>query len=452
MKENENKRKRDIKNNRIIVRISYQTNVLGNIIDKEGDIDLYKKEDLESAYNRFQTRNNIKNDNNNKYFYVKTDNKIKLLDKNQTIENLDLKSGDRILVSSRKQKHRNIKNNNNINNIDNIESNNKNTTNIYNIKNNNIINIDNTIKENKRKKFKRIIIISSIAFVIIILGISLLIFFLLRKKKKQEEKEIEYEEEKLVTKINYIENIIYRYKSNKNINVLIDAKNNSNNNSEQNIIQYIDFIFMLRKSHFEIENNKTKKNWFSGYISILNMTINNGTKDMMIFYDKNLNKYINEYYPSNSNNELDENIVLNYTDENNTNCFVKIEFYENGNIKNIFIPEIFSSSNMIYIDNIIKLIIPKLSPNLYIDNISNKVNEILINDTKITEEDDYENDYEDGYEDDYEENYEDDYEDDEEEISKLDEEEEENIKDYRRLDKDNYNSSEDLNFGNYKKF
>ena len=182
------------------------------------------------------------------------------------------------------------------------------------------------------------------------------------------------------------------------------------------------------------------------------MTINNGTKDMMIFYDKNLNKYINEYYPSNSNNELDENIVLNYTDENNTNCFVKIEFYENGNIKNIFIPEIFSSSNMIYIDNIIKLIIPKLSPNLYIDNISNKVNEILINGSKITEEDDYENDYEDGYEDDYEENYEDDYEDDEEEISKLDEEEEENIKDYRRLDKDNYNSSEDLNFGNYKKF
>ena len=32
------------------------------------------------------------------------------------------------------------------------------------------------------------------------------------------------------------------------------------------------------------------------------MTINNGTKDMMIFYDKNLNKYINEYYPNNSNN------------------------------------------------------------------------------------------------------------------------------------------------------
>ena len=447
MQENENKKRRDIKNNRIIVRISYQTNVLGNMVDKEGDLDLYKKEDLESAYNRFQTRNNIKNANNNNYFYVKSENRIKLLDKNQTVENLDLKSGDKILVSSRNQKHRNIKNTNNINNTDNIENNNRNTTNLYNIKNNNIMNVDNN--KDKKKKLKKTIIISSVAFIIIILGISLLIFFLLRKKKKQEEKEIEYEEEQLVTKINYIENIIYRYKSNKNTNLQIDTKNNSNNNSEENIIQYIDFIFLLRKSHFEIENNKTKKNWFTGYISILNMTINNGTKDMMIFYDKNLNNYINVYYPNNSNNELDENIVLDYTGENDTNCFIKIDFYENGEIKNIFIPEIFSLSNMMYINNIIKLIIPKLSPNLYVDNITNKVEEILNNGSKIDSEE----------EDEYEDDYEDEFEDDEEELNGLDDEEEEDNndkdieKDSRRLNEDNsynnnLNSQDDLNFEN----
>ena len=60
---------------------------------------------------------------------------------------------------------------------------------------------------------------------------------------------------------------------------------------------------------------------------------------------------------------------------NDTKCFVKIDFYENGEIKNLFIPKIFIESNMIFIDNIIKLIIPKISPNLYIKNITEKLNE-----------------------------------------------------------------------------
>ena len=55
-----------------------------------------------------------------------------------------------------------------------------------------------------------------------------------------------YIDESLVTKINYIENALYRYKSEKKINMAVECYNTSNN-SEQNMLQYIDFLFMVRK-------------------------------------------------------------------------------------------------------------------------------------------------------------------------------------------------------------
>lgn len=57
----------------------------------------------------------------------------------------------------------------------------------------------------------------------------------------------------------------------------------------KSIDQFIDFIFIIRHKFFEIENNDTQKFWFEGYIAILNITINNGTDNIEIFYDKNLN-------------------------------------------------------------------------------------------------------------------------------------------------------------------
>ena len=54
-------------------------------------------------------------------------------------------------------------------------------------------------------------------------------------------------------------------------------------------------------------------------------------------------------------------------------CFIKIEFYENGEPKNIFIPKEFNMDNMVYIKKIINFIIPKLSKNLYSENITQKI-------------------------------------------------------------------------------
>ena len=136
--------------------------------------------------------------------------------------------------------------------------------------------------------------------------------------------------------------------------------------------QYTDFFFLIRNKSDELEiKDNYIKNIYIGYIGILNITINNGTNDMTIIYDDNLDKIIKE----NKNKNLR---TLENNQNNNKNCFIKIEFYENGNIKNIFLPDYLDISNMIYINNIIKLIIPKLSPNLYTNDIEKQINELNI--------------------------------------------------------------------------
>ena len=370
-----NSESRNIKNYNIL-RISYQKNILGNKIDKEDDLKINFKENLETAFNRFSTKRNILTTKQEfTYYYLVKDGKHIPLEGSQTMEKLKLKSGDKIKVTNEilfdKKENRDITNG----------------PKIHNIKNQSL----NKIQKNN-KKLIILKILPFLLFFIIVLG-GLLCFLLLRKKKANEENDYSmYKEENYVTKINYIENVLYRYKNYKNINLFVEGYNISNN-SEQYMLQYIDFFFMLRKKNYEIDNtNITKKAWFTGYISILNMTVNNGTDNMMIFYDKDLNKYINNYNKKNNFRNLNENdnIDLSYTDENDTSCFIKIEFYESGEIRNIYLPEVFTLSNMIFINNIIKLIIPKLSPDLYVDDIDNTLDE-MYNSTDDFEEDINEN-------------------------------------------------------------
>ena len=275
IKMNSKEKKRNIKNYNQVLRIAYQKNVLGRKIDKEDDLKINDKESLENAFNRFSTQRNILNKNEEEnYFYLEKDGKHIKLNRAESIEKLGLKSGDKILITNEivfdKKKHRDIKND----------------PKIYTIKNQNQ-------KSNKKKIIIFIILLSILSIFIIGLG-ALLCYLLLRKRQSNEASDFSmYKEENLVTKIKYIENVLYRYKSEKNINMVVEGYNLTNN-SEQNMLQYIDFLFILRKKYYEIDNNnEIKKAWFNGYISILNITINNGTDDMMIFYDKDLSKYIN---------------------------------------------------------------------------------------------------------------------------------------------------------------
>ena len=73
------------------------------------------------------------------------------------------------------------------------------------------------------------------------------------------------------------------------------------------------------------------------------------------------------YYNKYKRNLISDNTSLNndYTEENDTSCFIKIEFYENGEIKNILYPfKNFSLDYYQYIKDYINLIIPKISSNL----------------------------------------------------------------------------------------
>ena len=125
----------------------------------------------------------------------------------------------------------------------------------------------------------------------------------------------------------------------------------------------MDFGFIVKESQDEIDyGTYEKKKWYRGYISLFNLTIDNGTNIFQI----NCNDQLNEYINQNKRNLSDLNEEMNYNIiENNKSelCFVQIDFYKNGSIKDISIPisDEFNPDYMVYINRIINLIIPNIS-------------------------------------------------------------------------------------------
>jgi len=104
------------------------------------------------------------------------------------------------------------------------------------------------------------------------------------------------------------------------------------------------------------------------------MIVNNETNETLIIYDKNLNLHLSNYNLSVLNAK-----TFNQIDEEGKMCFAKIDFYENGNIKNIYYPNGLSTSNRDNIKEIIELIIPKISSNLFINNITEFLDPMILN-------------------------------------------------------------------------
>jgi len=154
----------------------------------------------------------------------------------------------------------------------------------------------------------------------------------------------------------------------------------------------MDFSLIIKEQHQDIDEEKNmSKKWYSGFLTLLNLTVNNGTHDISLIYNEQIHEYINKI-----NNKYEKNfrILDEVTDSKITSnekeaCFIKLNFYENGDIKDIFIPEEFYLPNMVHIEAIIKLIIPKLSTNLYSNNITEEVIQI---DKLATENIDYDDD------------------------------------------------------------
>jgi len=236
--------------------------------------------------------------------------------------------------------------------------------------------------QNKNKKIKIIkIIILTIISLLLISGIISII--ILMKRKKKEETSIEndnFQKEKLIIEKYYPNNLFMRFKSRKESIMKAEGEGFKEENSTYNFSQISDFLFIVRKNYTEKDiNNKIQKEYYTGYIAFLNVTLKNKTDDMITVYDKTLNNFIN----INNIQRLEED-ELKYVGKEGNLCFAKLEFYQNGEIRNYYLPNGFEINNFPYIEDIARLIIPKISPNLYVKSINETLNELISNSSNFT--------------------------------------------------------------------
>ena len=244
--------------------------------------------------------------------------------------------------------------------------------------------IKDTIENEKKKRNIRYIMLGVFLFLVLaLIGVGVYFYF----KIKGNENDNSYINEELVIDIKYIPNMIYRYNFKKKIQMKAEGESISEENSTKEIDQGSDFFLIIREEHSE-KNNKTSisKRWYTGYLAIVNLSFLNETGATEMIYDKYLYNTLNQRNLKNDVNKKDkEKRNLDTSIGNIT--FVKIEFYENGGIKNIYYPkDIFSLPNMMYVKEYFNLIIPKISPDLYTDSINDTLNNYLLNNSQENDE------------------------------------------------------------------
>ena len=363
------------------------------------DIYLDRNKALDIEIKKFLKDNNVILEGEY-YLYLKVNDEIiKELDKKQTSFKLGLKSNNEILISkiklNGKRRFVNINEDLSFNKDSVLDVNKKRTKKRRNIHNNKKFQsefyntysiksekrlINNIVKNEEKslKKKNKIIIIIIVIMALLFIGVGL--YFVLKFIKDNKKKILElesdnpnikvYKEEKFATKINYKIDYVLRYTSEKSMKIEMKSDEVDENEGTKAMNKSSDFIFIIREKHIENDDVQlTKKLWFTGYISILNMIVNNGTNETLILYDQNLNLHF-----SNNNLSVLNEKTFNQVDEEGKMCFAKIDFYENGEVKNIYYPDGLSTSNKDNIKEIIELIIPKISANLFINNITEFLN------------------------------------------------------------------------------
>jgi hypothetical protein len=231
------------------------------------------------------------------------------------------------------------------------------------------VNINNINK--KCENSFLIAILSTICF-LVITGIIIIIYFLFNPKKRQP-KEINFKKDNLIIQKKYPPNLYMRFISKKESLISIESKEIKNKNSSFTISQNSDFIFIVRDKYIEQDTiNEIEKEWYTGYIGFMEITLKNETNDILAVYDKILNNNLNK----NNNGRIGEK-DLQYIGEEGNICFVKLDFYQNGEIKNYYIPNNFSIDNFPFIEDAANLIIPRISSNLYVESINDALNGLL---------------------------------------------------------------------------
>ena len=373
-------------------------------------IALYPTETLSSSLKNLRLKENF-HLKRGYFFYLKKEDKIlNKLDEDTKIVDLKLQENDEILISydaglkiSEKSENKKTKLNpkNNINcNLDPLDSEEKweieiKTQNYRKKKSKieltekivtekmvnekketeNPIALYNKNSKKEKKKYSKCQILLFVLLIIFIISlISSVIYVIIkyRKKKKIPIDPPPYRKDDLVIKKNYPINMLLRYSNKKETEMQLEGEKVEKQNSNQSLGMASDFIFIVRDEKIEKDDQKLTENiLYTGYIAFLNLTSFNKTYDWTIVYDKNLNDFLN-------NNKLN-NLDLKYINEEGNFCFVKIEFYQNGNIKNYYIPRGMPDTSFTFIEDIARLIIPKISSNLYIKSIDEYLKDLSKN-------------------------------------------------------------------------
>ena len=344
-----------------------------NIIQKK--VTWYDNEVLYKIFKVFLVRDNIQLDE--KYiFYLKRNGEIvKKLSRDKKLNELQLKKNDEIFVSYNEFKIIDNEIRLGANSID-IRDNKTSERNNGSESSRKWKNKNSQNNFNKRNIKKVLFYLGIILFFIIVALFILLLKYLkksptieeddnneINRKNVNIENPIEYKKEKIIIKKSYPLHYLLRFDSRKSTEIEIEGENST----IQNILEINDFIFIVRENKPEKDDiNLIEKELYVGYIGLLNHTMINETDEVISIYDKKLNEYIND----NMNLKNGNINALKFIGEEGNLCFAKIYFYLNGEIKKYYLPNGFLESDFTYIEDITLLIIPKISPHLYNNNIS----------------------------------------------------------------------------------
>ena len=268
---------------------------------------VFENQTLQKAFNYFLLQNNISIGTN--YSFYLGNNKKREIQRNTLISELNLKNNDEIIVTNKLfNLEKQIETN-----FDPIETSKQTlASSAFKHKNKKILELENQPKEEIKiiQKEKLIVFfINLMLSTLFIIGLVIIIYILLKKRKKKEG--YKFQKEELIIERNYPINILFRYSSTKKTEMEIDGKNFQKYNSSDALSQITDLFFIVRKNYIENDNiSNTGKEWYTGYVGILNLTMRNKTHDMITIYDKTLNYYLN-----NNNLRRIEEVDLQYRRE-----------------------------------------------------------------------------------------------------------------------------------------
>ena len=304
------------------------------------------------------------------------------LDSNLSLRYNRIISGDKILVCLPK-----IKAKSKLVLQDEIITTINNTETMLNIKSKDIP-LNKEIKEKKEKRSLWLVIkailsknkkwlIPLIILCLIFIGIGIYLKLKLRKSNEED-----YSDEKLISKLDYKIYQVYNLLNKKDISTIVEPTNMKNlpyKNKTFNISEYVHYTLGIEKENIELDEiSKIKKKYYSGFLAINNIAFENETDIMINLYLNSFNnaylRYLEEYNKKRNQNN-DKQVVVNIINEKNfTQPIIKFDFYKNGKIKEIYIPNNLEDFLFTSLYELLNNFIPNLNERC--DNISKELHNI----------------------------------------------------------------------------